>query len=107
MKVSEYVKYLKQMLELAEKEENDPCGHCPIETVEDYLNLSESYELCKICQEFVGLTCMEDPIDWPHGNYTSNPKCPCSRPEGDNPIDRAWYHIIEYEKTVNLNSKGD
>ena len=106
MKVSKYVKYLKQMLELAEKEKDDPCSQCPMEVVEDYLLIPKPDEFCRICQEFVGLTYMKGPKNWRY-NHDTNPKCPCSRPEGDNPIDRAWYHIIKYEKTVNSNSKGD
>ena len=86
------------MLELAEQDEQNPCHYCPMESIEDGISLSESHEFCRICQEFVRLTCMEDPIDWPDNCNHRNPKCPCSRSEEEDPIDRAWHHIIEYEK---------
>ena len=56
MEISKYVEYLRQMLELAEKDGQNPCCYCPMETIEDYLDMSESQKFCRICQEFVGLT---------------------------------------------------
>ena len=106
MELSEYVPYLRKMLEDADNNEINACHHCPMENLIGLMEDYEKEEFCTLCQTFVGLTPMADPEDWGirDSNHCINPKCPCARPQGDNPVSRAWYYIYKYEKE---NPEGD
>ncbi len=82
MEKAEYVKRLKGML----TNRNKPCQYCPVESA--YIYRGQNTDKCKICQEFVGLEALNPLL------YRC---CPCSRPNAERAIARAWAAIRAYE----------
>ena len=94
--------YVSALTEMLENEYREPCIHCPMEEYECSMNMKEKDQFCDYCQSFVKLVPLDDPPDWGDHKRDINPKCPCARPNGWDPIERAWFYLEKHERNQNL-----